>query len=52
VAANGGPVKIYTPNTENASSFSHLDGEAIGQDRSLSPVVLGILADLGYTIAA
>lgn len=68
VAAYGGPVPLYTPNPwESGSSMSHLrdsaftganaklmnsaSGTGLGV-RTLSPVEIGILKDLGYTMAA
>lgn len=67
VAAYGGPVPLYTPSSwESGSSVSHLNDRTFtgsnrklmnaqvfsGQGiRTLTPVELGILADLGYTIA-
>jgi hypothetical protein len=67
VAAYGGLVSLYTPGAwESGSSASHLyDRVFTGSNRklmnaqvysgqgirTLSPVELGILADLGYTIA-
>ena len=67
VAAFGGLVPLYTPSSwESGSSISHLNDRTFtganrklmnaqvysGQGiRTLSPVELGILADLGYTIA-
>lgn len=67
VAAFGGLVPLYTPSSwESGSSISHLNDRTFtgsnrklmnaqvfsGQGiRTLTPVELGILADLGYTIA-
>ncbi len=67
VAAYGGLVPLYTPGSwESGSSISHLNDRTFtgsnrklmnaqvfsGQGiRTLTPVELGILADLGYTIA-
>jgi hypothetical protein len=67
VAAYGGLVPLYTPSSwESGSSISHLNDRTFtgsnrklmnaqvfsGQGiRTLTPVELGILADLGYTIA-
>jgi len=67
VAAFGGLVPLYTPGSwESGSSISHLNDRTFtGSNRTLmnaqvfsgkgirvlSPVELGILADLGYTIA-
>ncbi len=66
VAAYGGPVPLYTPNPwSSGSSMSHLDDStftgsntqlmnAISDTglgvRTLSPIELGILKDLGYTV--
>jgi hypothetical protein len=66
VAAYGGPVPLYTPNPfRPGSSMSHLDDTTFtGTDeqvmnamrfsgpsvRVLSPIELGILADLGYQV--
>lgn len=68
VAAYGGPVPIYTPNPwQSGSSMSHLrdsaftganaklmnsaSGTGLGV-RTLSPVEIGILKDLGYTMVS
>jgi VCBS repeat-containing protein len=67
VAAYGGLVPLYTPSTWSAgSSVSHLnpsnrnanlqvmnpfESPGLG-DRTLSPVEIGILKDLGYTVTA
>lgn len=67
VAAYGGPVPLYTPNPwQSGSSMSHLDDSTFTGNneqlmnavsdtglgvRELSEVELGILQDLGYTIA-
>ena len=66
VAAYGGPVPLYTPNPwEAGSSVSHLDDNTFTGAKSqmmnaltetglgirtLSPVELGVLKDIGYTI--
>ena len=64
VAANGGnPVPLYTPSTFDGSSLSHLDPSlgslvslpilTVGDTRRVvSPVELGIFADLGYQLAS
>ncbi|AQT81760.1 hypothetical protein B1R94_24675 [Mycolicibacterium litorale] len=68
VAAYGGPVPLYTPNPwESGSSMSHLrDSSFTGANtklmnstsgtgpgvRTLSPVEIGILKDLGYTMVS
>ena len=65
-AASGGPVPLYTPNPwESGSSMSHLDDATLtGSNqkrmnaaadtdlgvRTISPVELAILRDLGYTV--
>ncbi len=59
VAANHGNVALYTPNPwESGSSLSHLTADTLMNanvslgpgPRVLSPVELGILADIGYTV--
>lgn len=66
VAAYGGPVPLYTPSPwESGSSVSHLDdntftgGGSVMMNamtdsgpgiRTLSPVELGVLKDIGYTV--
>ena len=58
VAAYGGLVPLYTPSSFGGSSISHLDGlgdvmspaTPPGVAYTLSPVDLGILEDLGYTV--
>ncbi len=59
VAAYGGLVPLYTPSYFDGGSIAHLDGvgdvmshaTAYGVAYSLSPVELGILEDLGYSVA-
>ncbi|EHB45008.1 peptidase M10A and M12B matrixin and adamalysin [Mycolicibacterium rhodesiae JS60] len=63
VAAYGGLVPLYTPSYFDSSSLSHLDRDTFSgsvmsptissgsRNRLLSAVELGILKDLGYTIA-
>ena len=59
VAANYGNVALYTPNPwESGSSLSHISADTLmnasvstgSGPRVLSPVELGILADIGYTV--
>lgn len=67
VAAYGGPVPLYTPSTWiQGSSLSHLDPSNEGASaqvmnpyvttgldaRELSPVEIGILKDLGYSVSS
>ena len=68
VAAYGGLVPLFAPNPwESGSSISHLDDDTFGNAniqmmnaysprglgvRTLSPIELGILEDLGYTVVS
>lgn len=61
VAANGGPVRLYTPNQwEPGSSMSHLAANYLMKAiinsgpgfREVSPVELAILSDIGYTVTS
>ncbi len=65
VAAYGGPVPVYTPAEFSNSAVAHLDDDTFtGANqqlmnafsgtgprlRTLSPIELGILKDIGYTV--